>query len=109
MELGAVPIAVALSLETGLPFVMIRKEKREHGTGSQIEGALDQGDRVLIVEDVVTSGGSTIKSVEALREAGAKVDTAVVVVDREEGGEEALQALDVTLKACIKASQLKKE
>ena len=107
MELGAVPIAVALSLETGLPFVMIRKEKRVHGTGSLIEGALDPGDRVLIVEDVVTSGGSTIKSVEALREAGAKVDTAVVVVDREEGGAEALNALEVRLKACITASQLK--
>jgi orotate phosphoribosyltransferase len=108
MELGAVPIAVAVSMETGLPFLMIRKTAREHGTRSRIEGTMKPGDKVIVVEDVATTGGSLVQSVEAIRESGGIVDTAVVVVDREEGGEQALSAMGVRLLSCIKASQLKK-
>jgi orotate phosphoribosyltransferase len=71
MELGAVPLVVALALETGIPYVIIRKEKREHGTGKQIEGGDVKGKNVLIVEDVTTSGGSVVKSIQILREAVA--------------------------------------
>ena len=97
MELGAVPIAVALSLETNIPYLMVRKEKRKHGTGSQIEGNLKQGEEVLVVEDVTTSGGSTLKTVETLREAGAVVKRAVVVVDRDSGAEKLLAENGVEL------------
>lgn len=97
MELGAVPIAVALSLETNIPYLMVRKEKREHGTGSQIEGELKEGEEVLVVEDVTTSGGSTLKTVEILREAGAVVKRAIVVVDRDSGAEELLAENGVEL------------
>jgi orotate phosphoribosyltransferase len=97
MELGAVPLIVALSLETKLPYVIVRKEKREHGTVKQIEGDSVKDKRVLVVEDVTTSGGSVIKTVNILRQNQAKVDEVVVVVDRESGAEEKLKNIDVSL------------
>ena len=67
MELGAVPLLVALSLEADIPYVIIRKEKRDHGTGKQIEGADVKNKKVLVVEDVTTSGGSVVKTIQILR------------------------------------------
>ena len=95
MELGAVPLVVALALETGLPYVIIRKEKREHGTGKQIEGGDVKGKRVLIVEDVTTSGGSVVKTIQILKENNAEIDKVLAVVDRETGAREQLQKLEV--------------
>jgi len=90
-ELGAVPIATALSLETGKPLVIVRKKPKGHGTGSQIEGDVKPGDRVLLVEDVTTTGGSVLRSAKVLEKEGAKVSAIIVVVDREEGAEENLK------------------
>lgn len=106
MALGAVPLAVAVALETDTPFVMIRKETRAHGTGKRIEGPDVDGKHVLVVEDVATSGGSTVQAVEALREAGATVTDAYVVVDRESGAEAALAAVDVRLHSLVRAADL---
>src|SRR5579864_4391366 len=89
-ELGAVALAAAASLESGLPFLIVRKEAKEYGTGNRLEGPYDEGERLCLVEDVVTSGGALLDSVEALRSAGIVVHTAVCVVDREEGGADAL-------------------
>jgi orotate phosphoribosyltransferase len=97
MELGAVPIIVALSLETGIPYVIVRKEKREHGTSKRIEGLDVKGKKVLIIEDVTTSGGSVVKTIQILRENQALVNDVVVVVDRESGAEEKLQNANVNL------------
>ncbi|MCJ7572236.1 MAG: orotate phosphoribosyltransferase [Candidatus Thermoplasmatota archaeon] len=108
MELGAVPLAVALSLETGLPYVIIRKEKREHGTGKQIEGEDVKGKKVIIIEDVTTSGGSVIKSVNILRENKAIVDKVIVVVDRESGTKEKLQQLDINFIPLLSISDILK-
>jgi len=108
MELGAVPLATALSLETDLPLLIIRKAERKHGTGKRIEGRQVRGRRVFVVEDVTTSGGSTVEAVKVLREAGAKVDHASVVVDRESGGIDALKAVGVTLHPLATVSQLVK-
>jgi len=88
MEIGAVPLAVALSLETQIPYVIIRKEKREHGTGKQIEGPQVQHKRVLLLEDVTTSGGSLIKSIQILKRNHAILQDVIVVVDRESGAKE---------------------
>jgi len=96
MELGAVPLVVALSLETNIPYVIVRKEKKQHGTVKQIEGGDVKNKKVLIIEDVTTSGGSVIKTLQVLRENDAKVDQVVVVVDRESGAEEKLHDLDVS-------------
>lgn len=106
MELGAVPIATAVSLEAGLPLMMIRKGERKHGTGNRIEGPSPAGKRVFVVEDVTTSGGSTVEAVKVLREAGATVTDASVVVDREAGGVEALAAADVNLHPLATVRQL---
>lgn len=109
MELGAVPLVVALALETDMPYVIIRKEKRDHGTGKQIEGGSVENKRTLIVEDVATSGGSTVKSVEILREAKAIVDKALVVVDREAGAGAKLKDLNVQLYPLISVSEILKD
>ncbi len=106
MELGAVPIAAAVALQTDLPFCILRKKPREHGTGSQIEGEVKPGETVTVVEDVATTGGSIVQSVKLLRAAGGVVKRAVVVVDREEGAGEALRAESVELVALVKRSQL---
>ena len=106
MELGAVPLATAVSLETGLPFLMIRKEKKGHGTGSRIEGELEEGEKVVVVEDVTTTGGSSVETVNVLRDAGAIVEKVLVVVDREEGAEEALKEVDVELIPLVSAEEL---
>ena len=90
MALGAVPLAVAVALETNRPFVMVRKEPKDHGTKELIEGDVSPGETFIIVEDVATTGGSTLKVVSALREVGANVSRAVVVVDRQEGTREML-------------------
>jgi len=97
MELGAVPIAVALSLKSGLPFAIIRKEGRKHGTGDRVEGGIKQGERVLLVEDVATTGGSILSAVKAIEEAGGKCGRAIVVVDRLEGADETLSKKGIEL------------
>jgi orotate phosphoribosyltransferase len=109
MELGAVPLIVALSLETKLPYVIVRKEKRKHGTGKQIEGDSVKDKRVLVIEDVATSGGSVIKTVNILRQNQAKVDEVIVVVDRESGAEEKLKNIDVSLIPLISVSDILKK
>jgi len=109
MELGAVPLVVAVSLKTGLPYAIIRKEKREHGTGKQIEGVDVKNKKVLLIEDVATSGGSILKSIEILRESNAKVDKVIVVVDRESGAKEKIQNLDVAFVPLLSVSEILKK
>ena len=109
MELGAVPLVVALSLETGIPYVIVRKEKREHGTSKQIEGNDVEDKKVLIVEDVTTSGGSVVKTINILRRNKALVDEVIVVVDRESGTEEKLQNLDCSFIPLLSVSDILKK
>ena len=106
MALGAVPLAVAVALETDRPFVMVRKEPKDHGTKELIEGEVVPGDKFVIVEDVATTGGSTLKVVSALREKGANVIKAIVVVDREEGATEMLKEHGIELVSIFKAKDL---
>jgi len=105
-ELGAVALAAAASLESGLPFLIVRKEAKGYGTAKRIEGVFDEDDCVCLVEDVVTLGGEAVKAVEALREAGLRVAHAVCVVDREEGGVDELARHAVRLRALYRASEL---
>ncbi len=97
VELGAIPLVVALALRASLPYVMIRKGERAHGTMKALEGDLEPGDRVVLVEDVTTTGGSVERAVRALRDAGALVDRVVCIVDRGEGAEDRLGNLGVRL------------
>jgi len=97
LELGGVPIATVLGQLSGLPVVFVRKAAKEYGTGRVIEGADPAGRTMLIVEDVVTSGGQVVLSAADLRTAGATVQRAVCVVDRQSGGGEALAAAGIDL------------
>jgi orotate phosphoribosyltransferase len=102
-ELGAVPLAAAAALSSGLPFVIVRGAAKEHGTQNRIEGPFERGECVCLVEDVVTSGGAAVEAVAALREAGLACRTALCVVDREEGGADALARRAVRLRALFSA------
>jgi orotate phosphoribosyltransferase len=105
--LGAVPLVTALALHTGLPSVIVRTEQaKEYGTAKQIEGTLQPGERVVLVEDVVTTGGAALAAVATLREAGARVLTALCVVDREEGGGDAFAQAGVPFQALFTKSGL---
>jgi len=105
VELGAVPLIVAYSLRTKKPFIIIRKAAREHGTRSRIEGEVRPGEKVLLLEDVVTSGGSVVKALEALQGEGAHIVGVLSVVDREEGGTQEISSR-TTFRSLVKASEL---
>jgi orotate phosphoribosyltransferase len=93
-------------MASGVPFIIVRGETKEYGTGNRIEGPFEREDLVCLLEDVVTSGGALAESVSALREAGLVVRNAVCVVDREEGGADALARLGVRLHSLYRASDL---
>jgi len=105
-ELGAVALAASASLAGSLPFLIVRKEAKDYGTERRIEGEFEAGEEVCLVEDVVTSGGAAEQAVEALREAGLVCRTAVCVVDREEGGADALARKAVRLVPIFRASDI---
>lgn len=90
--LGGVPLATAVALETGLPFIIIRPEAKGYGTARTIEGRLEQGDRVVVLEDVVTSGAQAVRAAREVEAAGARVLLILAVVDRHEGGREGVES-----------------
>jgi orotate phosphoribosyltransferase len=94
-ELGAVLLGGAVSMETGLPLVLVRKEPKGYGTSKQIEGHLRTRDRVTLIEDVVTTGGDSLRSAQVLRDAGADVIHLVVVLDRGEGGDDNIRSAGI--------------
>ena len=87
-ELGAVLLGGAVSMETGVPLILVRKEPKGYGTAKQLEGRYEAAERVTVIEDVVTTGGDSLRSIEVLRGAGLEVIHLVVVLDRGEGGED---------------------
>jgi orotate phosphoribosyltransferase len=105
-ELGAVALAAAASLQSGLPFLIVRKAAKDYGTAKRLEGMHEDGECVCLVEDVVTSGGAAIDAIQALREVGLRVSTAICVVDREEGGVDELARHAVRLRPLFRASEL---
>ena len=105
-ELGGVVLGAGLSLELGIPLLLVRKKSKEYGTTKQIEGRFEPGERVAIIEDIVTSGGAAIMAAEALREAGLDVRDLYCVVDREEGGAAAAAAAGLALRPLFTSSEL---
>jgi orotate phosphoribosyltransferase len=104
--LGAVALAASAAMASDLPFIIVRGETKEYGTAKRIEGPFERGELVCLIEDVVTSGGALAEAVSALRDEGLVVRNAVCVVDREEGGSDALARLGVRLRALFRASEL---
>jgi orotate phosphoribosyltransferase len=105
-ELGAVALAAAASLASGLPFLIVRKEAKGYATEKMLEGEYAEGEEVCLVEDVVTSGGAAAHAVEALRAEGLHCRAAICVVDREEGGADALARKAVRLHSLFRASEV---
>jgi uridine monophosphate synthetase len=103
---AALPIATAVALESNVPLIYPRKEIKEHGLGKEIEGAWQPGERVVIIEDLITSGGSTIATAERLRAAGLIVKDAIVLIDREQGGVANLAAAGITAHAVFTLTEL---
>jgi orotate phosphoribosyltransferase len=105
-ELGAVALATALSLETGLPFVIARKGTKAYSTARLVEGEIYPGDRVVVVEDVISTGAQGIRAADRLVEVGAHVLGILAVIDREQGGPEAISAAGYTLTTLFRRGQL---
>jgi orotate phosphoribosyltransferase len=105
-ELGAVLLGGAVSMETGLPLVLVRKEPKGYGTSKQIEGRFEPGERVTVIEDVVTTGGDSLRSAQVLRDAGVEVIHLVVVLDRGEGGEENIRAAGIPYSPLFRIADL---
>jgi orotate phosphoribosyltransferase len=107
LELGGVPLATVLSQVTGLPALFVRKKPKAYGTCRLAEGGDLQGRRLLIVEDVATTGGQIIESTQQLRAEGAVVEHALVVIDREQGGRANLAANRIELKALYSVHEIR--
>lgn len=107
LEMGGIPVVTALGRHTGLPCAFVRKQAKMYGTCRLAEGAEIEGRRVLVVEDVVTSGGQIVLSTADLRGLGAQVDHALCVIDREQGGSAALKAQDIGLLSLLTARELR--
>jgi len=107
LEMGGIPIATAISLLTGIDMVLVRKEAKEYGTCKLAEGSDIKGKKLLIIEDVVTSGGQIIISAGELRARGAIVEEAICVINREAGGEEKLKDVGIKLHSLFTMTELK--
>jgi orotate phosphoribosyltransferase len=106
LELGGIPIATAISQLSGLPTLFVRKEPKSYGTCQLAEGGQVAGQRLVIVEDVVTSAGQIIESCHRLRDLGAVIETALCVIDRDAGGQHNLAHQSVELRALFSMSEL---
>jgi orotate phosphoribosyltransferase len=106
LELGGVPVATALSATTGLPAAFVRKEAKPYGTAKLAEGADVAGRRVLVVEDVITTGGQVVAATGHLRALGATVDAVVCVIDRTGGDHSRLDAIGLRVVSLFRADDL---
>lgn len=106
-ELGAVALAASASMASGKPFLIVRSAAKDYGTSNRLEGIFEEGERVVVVEDIVTSGGAALDAVRSLRQAGLICETVVCVVDRGEGGAEAMTDAGVHLERLLDADALR--
>lgn len=109
LEMGGIPVVTALSIESGIKAAFVRKDAKEYGTCKLAEGADVKGKRVCVIEDVVTTGGQIIKSVNELRSRGAIIDTVLCVIQREDNATEILKKEGLTLKAAFTMEYIKSQ
>jgi orotate phosphoribosyltransferase len=105
-ELGGIPLVTAASLETGLPCLFIRNSKKDYGTAKQLEGKLEKGDRVILLEDVATTAGQALEAVKVLKDLGAEVVGVIATIDRQEGASENMKAAGVGFEALFTKGDL---
>ena len=106
LEMGGIPIATAVSQLVGLPVVFVRKKAKEYGTAKLAEGSDVAGRRIVLIEDVITTGGAVRDATNALRELGATIDTVVCAIDRSPGEENPLADVGLELRAVLTKAQL---
>lgn len=111
LTMGADPVSYAIaaaSMRAGKPIdaFSVRKEAKKHGTGRRIEGNFAAGNRVIVIEDVITSGGSALTAIDAIREEGGEVLGLLALVDRQAGGREKIEATGVAVRALVNAGEL---
>lgn len=116
LTLGADPISYAIAYASALAATTegtalvraftVRKEAKQHGTGKLVEGPFRAGDRVVVIEDVITTGGSALRAAEAIRAAGGEIVGVLALVDREEGGREALERAGLHVRSLVRASDV---
>ena len=105
-ELGAIALAAAASMASGKPFVIVRNQKKGYGSGKLIEGTLNAGDSVVIIEDVLTTGGQVLEAVKSLESAGAKVQSILGVLDRQEGARHNIESAGYKFESLFTTSDL---
>ncbi len=106
VELGGVPLATAVSLETGKPFIIVKKESKGYGTNKVVEGAYKPGENVVLVEDVLTTAGQALKGARRLQDIGLKVQKLIGVVDRQEGAAENIEEAGIPWEAVFTREDL---
>lgn len=107
LEMGGIPIATAISLECGIPVAFIRKQAKSYGTCKVNEGPSMEGKNIVIIEDVITSGGQVILSAEDIRKTGAHILCTICVINRQQGGTEALEQAGIPLISLFTMEELK--
>lgn len=105
-ELGGIPLVTVAALESGLPCVFVRNAKKDYGTSKQMEGALERGDRVIFVEDVVTTAGQALEAVGVLRQAGAELLAVIATIDRLEGARENVESAGLVFESLFTVRDL---
>jgi len=106
VELGGVPLAAALALETNIPYLIVRRAAKEYGTAKEVEGVMAAGERVALVEDVLTTASQAISAAQRLTRLGLEVARIIYVIDREEGAEENIRAAGFEPAALFRRSDL---
>ena len=105
-ELGAVPLAASAAMQCGKPCLFVRNQKKEYGSAQQIEGVYNAGEKVVLIEDIVTSGGQVIEAAKTLKDAGLIVLKVIVIIDREEGGREAIEGAGIKMDSLFNTTDL---
>jgi len=105
-ELGGIPIVSATSIAAGKPTVLIRNKKKDYGTAKQVEGRLETGDRVVILEDIATTGGQVLEAAKSLTDMGATIVAIIAVIDRQEGARENVEAAGYTFESLLTKADL---
>jgi orotate phosphoribosyltransferase len=106
IEIGSIPLAAIASVKSGMLFIIVRKEKKGYGTNKLVEGVFSKGEKVLVVEDVVTTAKGALGAIHSLQEAGLEVDTVICVVDRGEGGRENLEKEGLKVLSLVTSKEL---
>ncbi|MDE0638431.1 MAG: orotate phosphoribosyltransferase [Candidatus Poribacteria bacterium] len=106
LELGGIPLATAISLQTGVPCFYVRKEAKTYGTCNLIEGGVQEKTTLVVIEDVITTAGQVCTSIEQIRAEGHKVEHVVAAIDRQAGGEEKINAIDCSFASVFTLAEL---